>query len=99
MPTIPLFPQALDGWSHLLACPQSLKCLLVDLGTLLTESDDLIEEGKRHDHHAIRVPDEDIAWVDPQIALELQRNIDLACFGECIRTKDGDSARKDLERI
>jgi hypothetical protein len=72
-----LLTQSLDGRTHGFTGPQCLHGLLIDLKALLAEFDNLLGQRRRNNHDSVFITDEDIFRVDPQVAPELQGDIDL----------------------
>src|SRR5690606_816217 len=89
-------PEPSQSGTHLLAVPECLKRLLINLGSRLAQLNHLLQERGRHYHDALPIAHEDLARVDPQVVLELQRDIDFRGPRECIGTQDGSVACKDL---
>lgn len=76
-PYIRLLPKHLNSVTHPHAIPQSRECFGVYLGSFLAQCHDLVHQVRRHTNHTIFVTNKNVTGVDPQVTLELKRNVNL----------------------
>ena len=72
-----LLAQSIDRGAHGLSRTQCRKRFLINLSPLRAQVNDFFQKRRRHDHDSVAIRHQYVLWVDPEISLELQGDIDL----------------------